>query len=233
MRILSSVISQGDFLLIDTHIHTKLAGHASLSVDEIFNFCSKKGIVPALTEHNSTRPWDEAYALSKKYSLQFIRGEEIKVYNNGVFVGELLGLFMNSHVKPGEIFEVIDSLREQDAIISVSHPFDFMRRPFFRGFRMLEEIKKEVHAVEIFNSRCIFGSANEKAKVFAEKNKLAFTVGTDAHFRCELGNAYLCVDADTLETARKKILKGQCTYFGRKGPLRAQLYTKLAKLHLM
>ncbi|MCX8190489.1 MAG: PHP domain-containing protein [Candidatus Diapherotrites archaeon] len=189
--------------------------------------------MPALTEHNSTRPWIEAISLSKKYSVPFIKGEEIKVYNNGSLVGELLGLFMTSHVNPGEIFEVIDKLKDQDAIISVSHPFDLLRRPFFQGFRMLEEIKKEVHAIEVFNSRCLLGSANEKAKAFAERNKLAFTAGTDAHFKCELGNAYLCVDADTLETARKKILKGQCTYFGRKGPLRAQIYTKLAKLHLM
>ncbi|MEM4662523.1 MAG: PHP-associated domain-containing protein [Candidatus Diapherotrites archaeon] len=217
-------------MLIDAHVHTHYCNHANLKLKTIFNFYSKKNIVPAITEHNSTAPWKEANKLSKKYNLPYIKGEEIKVYQNNRLVGELLALFMNEEVKAGNIFEVIDRLKSQDALISISHPFDITRKPLFKGFWMLNEIKKSVHAIEIFNSRCIFNFFNEKAKSFANENKLAFTVGTDAHFLCELGNAYLILDANSIEEARKKILKADCKYFGRLSPIRVHIYTQLAKL---
>ena len=95
---------------------------------------------------------------------------------------------------------------------------------------MLDEIKNKVDAIEIFNSRCWLSSANEKAKRYIEKNKLAFTAGTDAHFPSELGKAFLIVDANTPEEARKKILAKKCSYWGRRNGLEVHLYTQLAKL---
>jgi len=215
------------------HMHTYYSRHGNLKIKDIFSTYSKKGIIPAITEHNTSKPWQEAEQYSRKYSLPFIKGEEIKVYHEGSLVGELLGLFMNEEVKPGNIFEVIDSLKEQHALISVAHPYDILRKPLFKGFTMLEQIKDKVDAIEIFNSRCLLSSANKKAERFAMQNSLAFTAGTDSHFSCELGNAFLIVDASTLEEARKKILKKQCSYWGRKSSLKAHLYTRLAKLNLM
>lgn len=222
-----------NLLLIDAHLHTVYSRHGNLKIKDIFKIYNKKGIIPAITEHNTSKPWEEAEYYSRKYCLPFIKGEEIKVYHNGSIVGELLGLFMVEQVEPGDIFQVIDSLKSQQALISVAHPYDVFRRPVLKGFTMLEQIKRLIDAVEIFNSRCLLSSANKNAENFARQNHLAFTAGTDAHFSCELGNAFLIVDADTPENARKKILKGQCSWWGRRSPLRAHLYTRLAKIHLM
>jgi hypothetical protein len=214
------------------HIHTIYSGHAGLSVKTLFKTYGMKGIVPAIVDHNNCRAWQEAEEYSKRYKLDFIKGEEIKVYYNGCLVGELLGLFMNEEIKPANVFEVIDSLREQQAMISVAHPFDLLRRPLFKGFTMLEQIKKKVDAIEVFNSRCYFSSANKKAKEFVDKNKMPFTAGTDAHFVNELGNAFMIIDASSLEEARKKILAKKCSYWGRSSSKIVHLYTQLAKLGL-
>jgi len=223
-------ISSGDVLFLDMHVHTIYSGHGSLRVKDIFKIYRAKGIVPAITEHNTAKPWKEAEHYSKKYGLPFIKGEEIKVYHNGKLVGELLGFFMNEEITSGNIFEVIDRLREQQALISVAHPFDVLRKPLLKGFLMLNEIKNKVDAIEIFNSRCWLSSANEKAKHYAEKNKLAFTAGTDAHFPFELGSAFLIVDANSVEEVRRKILAKKCSYWGKRNGLRVHLYTQLAKL---
>ncbi|MCD6479061.1 MAG: PHP domain-containing protein [Candidatus Diapherotrites archaeon] len=223
-------ILQGDCLLIDMHVHTVYSGHGSLRVNEIFKIYKTKGIVPAITEHNTAKPWKEAEHFSKKYSLPFIKGEEIKVYHNAKLVGELLGLFMNEEIAPGSIFEVIDRLHEQQAMISVAHPFDVLRKPFFKGFTMLEQIRKKVDAIEVFNSRCYFSAANKKAKEFADRNNMPFTAGTDAHFANELGNAFMIIDASSLEEARKKILAKKCSYWGKPSSKIVHLYTQLAKL---
>lgn len=220
----------GDALFLDMHVHTIYSGHATLQVKDIFRIYKAKGIVPAITEHNTIKPWKEAEHYSKKYAMPFIKGEEIKVHHNGKLIGEILGFFMNEEVKPGDIFEVLDSLHEQQALISVAHPFDVLRKPLFKGFLMLEEIKSKVDAIEIFNSRCLLSSANEKAKHYAEKNKLAFTAGTDAHFPFELGKAFLIVDADDTEEARKKILAKKCSYWGSRSDFKAHIYTHLVKL---
>ena len=53
-----------------------------------------------------------------------------------------------------------------------------------------------------------------------------------AHMPYEIGNAYNIVDANTIEEARKKMLKGEFTSFGKKAPWMAHFHTALAKKHL-
>ncbi len=220
----------GDRLLLDMHVHTIYSGHANLQVKELFRIYKMRGIVPAITDHDNCKAWQEAERISKLYKHPFIKGEEIKVYHNNRFVGELLGLFMEEPVEPGEIFDVIDKLKEQQALISVAHPFDVLRKPLFSGFKMLDEIKNRIDAIEVFNSRCWLTSANTKAKEYASKNNLAFTAGTDAHFACELGKAFLIVDANSLEEARKKILAKECSYWGKPNSKKVHVLSWLAKM---
>ncbi len=208
------------------HIHTAYSKDAGLKLKNLFRFCSARGIVPAITDHNTTKAWKEAEKLSKRYKTPFIKGEEIKVLHNECIVGELLGLFMNEPVKSYDVYEAIDELRAQDAIISVAHPFDIFRR----AFKMLDEVAGKVDCIEIFNSRCWLSEFNAKAAKYARERKIPFTAGTDAHFSFELGKAFLICDASSLEEARKKILKGKCSYYGRLNVLSGHLMTWLRKL---
>lgn len=212
------------------HIHSVYSGHAALKTKQIIDFCKKKNIVPALTDHDSTKGWSSFKKEAKLKGIQAILGEEIKVYKEKEYLGELLGLFMQEEIMPGDIDEVLDKLKEQDALISIPHPFDYFRKPLFSSFKRLEEYWKRVDAIEVFNSRCCLNAFNKKAKEFAVKKGMPFTAGSDAHFSIELGNAFLVIKASSLEEARKKILRGKCSYQGRISPKRVQLYTHLAKI---
>ena len=84
--------------------------------------------------------------------------------------------------------EAIRRLKDQGAFISVSHPQDR-----YRGWRLpdLLEIMPHVDALEVFNSRCIHAEDNKNAQLLACKYDLPGTVGSDAHFAFEVGNAYI------------------------------------------
>ncbi|MCX6801954.1 MAG: PHP domain-containing protein [Candidatus Diapherotrites archaeon] len=214
---------------IDTHIHSVYSGHAALRPGTIVDFCKKNNIVPALTDHNTTAGWASFSKEAKKAGVPFIPGEEIKVFENGKPCGELLALFLQEEVKKGEMPEVLDALRAQDAVVSAAHPFDFFRKAlFFREKR--REFAKKLDCIEVFNSRSYMDSFNRKAADFAKKKKMPFTAGTDAHFSIELGNAFMETDADSLDAARKNILKGKCSFKGRLSPRRIHVYTQLAKI---
>jgi len=217
-------------MLIDTHIHCTCSGHAGNSAKAIIAHSKKNGIVPALTDHNSINGWTAFEREAKQEGIKFILGEEVKIIENGSCKGEVLGLFLNEEVKPGTFGEVIDAFRAQDAFISIAHPFDRFRKALLaRSDKPLELIKK-VDAIEIFNSRSWLSSFNMDAQEFAEKHSMPFTVGTDAHFPVELGNAFMEIDASDLEEARKKMLKGSAIFQARMSPRRVHIMTQLAKL---
>jgi len=217
-------------MLIDTHIHCIFSGHAGNSVKGIIAHSKKNGIVPSLTDHNLIEGWAAFEKEAKREGIQFILGEEIKIIEDGSCRGEVLGLFLQEEVKPGTFGEVIDSLRAQDAFISIAHPFDRFRKALLANSDKPVELIKKVDAIEVFNSRAWLSSFNREAQEFAEKHSMAFTVGSDAHFPIELGNALMELDASNLEEARKKMLKGKASFRARMSPRRVHLMTQLAKL---
>jgi predicted metal-dependent phosphoesterase TrpH len=151
---------------------------------------------------------------------------EVKIKDENSTIGELLGLFITNEIKSRSLFEVIDEIRSQDGIISVSHPFR-SKKPF----KNLNEIRKKVDAIEVFNSRCTRNEENKKALDYARNNKLAFTAGSDAHTPWEIGKAYTIADVDDAEGLRKAILKRKTTFEGQRSNQLVHLVSPIAKAH--
>ena len=86
--------------------------------------------------------------------------------------------------------ETIARLKEQDAFISISHPFDFTRGGHWLESDLLEILPK-IDAIETFNARCLLSRMNAEAQTFAHRHGIASTVGSDAHTLFELGRATL------------------------------------------
>ncbi len=211
---------------IDCHIHSFRSGDAINRPKTIIHLAKKKDVDVAITDHNSIRSWKEMTALGRTGKVKVVLGEEIKVFKGQKCVGEILGLFMNDFVKPGNYLEVIDSLREQDALISVAHPFDFLRH----DFSLIKKEFKKVDCIETFNSRSYSDSFNAKAKAFAEFHSIPQTAGSDAHFPEEIGNAFVEIPkADSLEQARKMLKKGKGISQGKKSSLMVHVKTFFAK----
>lgn len=171
-----------EFWRVELHSHTNWSKDCVVDFDALIRRCEKLGVDRiAITDHNTA---DGALAMQKIAPDLVIVGEEIMTTQ-----GELLGYFMNETIPPGLTpEETIHRLRDQGAVISVSHPFDRLRKGAWQEADLLQIIDK-VDAIETFNARCIFPQDNDRAQAFAEKHNLIGTIGSDAHSRVEYGRA--------------------------------------------
>ncbi len=214
----------------DLHIHSMYSSDGLSKPETIVKTALKVGLEGiAITDHNTTAAWNELEKFCKKSRLLFVKGEEIKVLENGKTVGELIGLFMNKEVKPASRGEVIDSLNSQGAISVIAHPFDIFRH----NFKDKQGFAKKVNAVEAFNSRCVLSSFNKKAAEFAEKNNLAVTGGSDAHVPQEIGNAFTECTGATTDDLRKALLKKKTIASGKLSSPLIHRFSTIAKFKLM
>ena len=149
---------------------------------DIVRTCRARGLDRlAVTDHNTVRGARELAALAPEL---IIAGEEIMTSQ-----GELLAFFVKEEVPAGLApIETIERLRAQGAAISVSHPFDRLRKGAWQEAD-LAAILPLVDAIEVFNARCMFAADNARALAFARQHGKLGTVGSDAHSHRELGRA--------------------------------------------
>ncbi len=169
---------------LELHCHTIYSKDSLFKPEQIIPACDRKGInMVAISDHNSI---EGALRVKEIAPERVIIAEEIFTSK-----GELLGYFMQERIPPGlSPQETIERLREQGAVISVSHPFDAYRKGAWELNDLLEIVDK-IDAVETFNARCMKAGFNREAEEFAEEHNLLKTVGSDAHHPAELGKARL------------------------------------------
>lgn len=167
---------------VDLHSHTLWSKDCLTEFETILRLCERRNIDRiAITDHNTA---EGALALQRLAPERIIAGEEIMTSE-----GELLAYFVRESVPPGLTpEETIRRLRDQGAVISVSHPFDRLRKGAWQEAD-LRRIMDKVDAIEVFNARCMFAGDNAKAMAFAREHHLLGTAGSDAHTRVEYGRA--------------------------------------------
>lgn len=191
---------------VELHSHTHYSRDCLTSFKQVVTRCRKLGIDKiAITDHNTA---ESALAFAKLEPDLIIIGEEIMTTE-----GEILAFFMQETI-PAKLTpaETIRRLRDQGAFISVSHPFDRLRKGAWTK-EQLDGIIEHVDAIEVFNSRCIWNSDNQKAADYARAHQVMGTVGSDAHTPIELGRATLILkpftDAasftESLKTAQQDV----------------------------
>ncbi len=211
---------------LDSHLHSFRSRDSTNMPKTIIHQAKKLEVDVAITDHNSIRAWKELSSLGQKAGVKVVFGEEILTFDEEKVSGDILGLFMNDFVKPGHYLEVIDSLREQDALIVVPHPFDFLRN----NFSYLKQEFKKVDCIESFNSRCYADSFNSKAKAFALAHSIPQTGGSDAHFPDEIAKAFVEIPkANSLEDAHKLLKKGKGIVSGKRSSVMVHVKTFFAK----
>ena len=185
-------------ITVELHCHTRYSRDSLVRIPQLLATCRKKGLQRlAITDHNTIQGALEAVALDPDTS---IAGEEILTLQ-----GELMAYFVKELVPPGlPSWETINLLRQQEAFISVAHPFATLRKGQWALHDLLD-IAPYVDAIETFNSRCIAPQANQLAADFARDHHLLATVGSDAHSLGEVAAATLVLpeftDALSLEHA--------------------------------
>jgi hypothetical protein len=185
-------------LHVELHCHTFHSSDSLMTPGEILAACDRRGIDRvAITDHNTTAGARETAELDP---VRVIIGEEILTTE-----GEILAFFVREEIPEGlPPAEVVSRLKDQGAVISISHPFDLTRGAYWSP-GTLETLAQSIDAIEVFNARCWNGRPNREAAVFALRHGLLGTAGSDAHSPGEVGKAYLSMpefaDAATFRTA--------------------------------
>lgn len=171
---------------VDLHSHTLWSKDCLTSFETIIRLCKQRGIDRiAITDHNTA---DSALKMQTLAPELVIPGEEIMTTE-----GEILAYFVRESIPAGLTpEETIRCLRDQGAVISVSHPFDRLRKGAWREADLLR-IMDKVDAIEVFNARCMFAQDNVRAIAFARQHGLCGTAGSDAHTPIEYGRALVRV----------------------------------------
>ncbi len=169
-----------DLIRVEFHSHTYYSPDSLTQPSDLIRVSKRKGIDRlVITDHNLIIGAQETKQIDPEY---VIIGEEIMTNE-----GEILAAFVKEVVPPFlSPKETIDRLRDQDAFISVSHPFDPLREGSWKRDN-LKAIADQVDAIETFNARCFFPWYNWQAERFAREHNLPGTHGSDAHTPGEVG----------------------------------------------
>jgi predicted metal-dependent phosphoesterase TrpH len=178
-------------IAVELHAHTEASEDCLSRPRDLVRACRERGLDRlAVTDHNTIRG---ALALRELAPGLAIVGEEILTTQ-----GELLAYFVEEEVPAGLTpAETVARLRAQGAVISVSHPFDRLRKGHWREAD-LAAILPQVDAIEVFNARCLNPEDNARALAVAREHGTLGTVGSDAHSLRELGRARMLVERASL-----------------------------------
>jgi predicted metal-dependent phosphoesterase TrpH len=160
----------------DFHIHTKYSNDSIMPLEVLRRVAKKERVIPVITDHNTIKG-------NMKYGCKII-GEEIRSQE-----GDIIGLFMMEEIPRGlPLVEVVEKLKQQDALVYVPHPFDSVRK----HSSIKEEIRKiKPEVIEVFNPRTLKMEHNHIALKYAEEKNIQKIVGSDTHTRFEIGKTYV------------------------------------------
>lgn len=185
---------------VEFHCHTIFSKDSLTSPQTLVDTCRHKGIdCVIITDHNTIAG---AQAAQKIDPERVIVGEEIMTTR-----GEILAAYVAEEI-PAMLSpqETIQRLRNQNAFISVSHPFDEWRSGGWKEEDLLEIIPL-VDAIEVYNSRCMRPIFNRRAAEFAREHNLAGTVGSDAHAAFELGQSLVLLEPFEGPDGMRKVIR--------------------------
>ncbi|MFH2104480.1 MAG: PHP domain-containing protein [Chloroflexota bacterium] len=185
-------------LRVEFHSHSIASPDSTMTFDHLIAACRGKQIDKVvITDHNTIAGAEMAHALAPDL---IIIGEEVKTTR-----GEILAAFVCEEVPPGLTpYEAVLRLREQNAFISLSHPFD-LSREHWRADEVVE-LLPFLDAIEVYNSRCLFPGFNHAANKFAQRYDIHGTVGSDAHSIIEIGRSVMILpEFDGPDTLREAI----------------------------
>jgi hypothetical protein len=168
----------------------------------------------AITDHNTLKAYEKLKKLNHNNELIIIPGMEIKTN-----VGEVIGLFINEeiHTQDKDFFTIVEDIKENNGLVVIPHPFDFLRDNRLKLDLLSEDIiKKYIDGIEIINSRIIFKRCVNKARNFNIKYQFFETGGSDAHSNEEIGNGYTSIeDVDSsFDSIRKGLLANKSKSMG-------------------
>ena len=187
-------------MLVELHCHSSHSDGMA-SVKEIIQKAQKTLGAVAITDHNTQAGYKEAKTMKKDVIL--IPAVEITC-QFGERKGHMLALGIEEFIR-GDVFEVIDHVKQSGGITIIAHPFRGLGYSFDQ-----KEIWRKVDAVEVLNGNTL-SFKNTRAYLQAKEMKKSMTSGSDAHWLKFVGKYACQINADSVDEILKKIRKGDVT----------------------
>lgn len=178
-------------LRLDLHNHTAFSSDGAMTPAELLDEAKAKGLgCIAVTDHNTVEGAMQTVALSEADPglPRVIPGIEV-----ASAAGDIIGLYVREAVPPGlPLDETIALIRRQGGVVYLPHPYDVVRRGTVSG-RERARAADQADLVEVLNGRSLSPVAVRRSMGLARRRDKPGGAGSDAHFRAEVGRAYVIV----------------------------------------
>jgi predicted metal-dependent phosphoesterase TrpH len=192
----------------DLHIHSNYSdGHAD--VKEIVQAAKRRGLDGiAITDHDTMKgiPAAKKYIKEKKLDLLLIPGIEVNTSEGHLLI---LGVDRPPQKKRSPE-ETIEEAHDLGGIANVPHPY----HPFRHALGRIPD----ADAVEVYNSKHLFGLANGRAKLEASRRGMTMVAGSDSHFAETVGLGVTEIEADDVDGVLEAIRAGRTRILGKRTP---------------
>jgi len=218
------------FSAYDMHIHSDFSD-GRRSVEQILEYARKKGIGVSITDHNEAKGCLRAMRLAKtlnpKFNVPVLPGIEC-TSSEGIHLlfyfydGKELEEFYKKSIErfksqrnpttflSKDAETLIDDSRRYNCIISAAHPYAILWTGLMKHSHngLNKKLLPKIHSLEVINGS-ITKKMNNKAIDFALGSDMAFTGGSDAHMKYEIGNVvtyvrHKCSAEEFLDHVMKK-----------------------------
>ena len=194
----------------DLHVHSNCSDGRD-SVETILRAAVRRGLFGlSITDHDTLKGSEKAMRIIREEGLELvlIPGAEVTTSE-----GHLLCLGIEELPPRGRSPEETAELaREQGGIAIVPHPY----HPFRHAIGRIPDCD----AVEVYNSKHLFGIANARARMGARRRHLPMVAGSDSHFAATVGLGVTDIQAADAEEAVAAIREGRTRVIGRRTPPR-------------
>jgi predicted metal-dependent phosphoesterase TrpH len=200
-------------MILDPHIHSTYSSDSSASPRDIVKKARAIGLdAIAVADHNTIKG-SLATIMAAKDHDDLVVVPAVEISSNK---GHIVALGIKEDINPGlSPEETVENIRALGGIAVAAHPFVRYREGLCDNVKNLD-----IDAIEILNSRYIFGYSNWKAKNLAEKKNIPEIGSSDAHFLEAIGSCVTELDAEfSYESILEGILSGNTNVFGDRTPL--------------
>jgi predicted metal-dependent phosphoesterase TrpH len=192
----------------DLHVHSRYSDGCD-DVNAILRAASNQGLDGiSITDHDTLQGSFKARKLIKETQMDMILIPGVEVSTSE---GHLLVLGVEEMPVLGRSpEETVDEAHDLGGVAIVPHPYHPFRHSLGRIPRC--------DAVEVYNSRHLFGIANARAYLEARRLNLPMVAGSDSHFAATVGLGVTVIDAEDADSALQAIRSGRTIIEGRRTP---------------
>jgi len=187
---------------LDPHIHSCYSGDSRSKPENIINQAISVGLdIIAISDHNTTKGSKVAIGEAKDKDIIIVPSIEISS-SKGHILGFGVDVDIPKNLSP---HETIDKIYDNGGIPIIPHPFSSYRNGLFCKVKPSE---LEIEAIEVKNSRYIFGYSNYRSKTLAMKKNLAMIGASDSHFIGSIGDSYTEIKGISRDSTIDDIIDG-------------------------